>query len=51
MIVRLGGMHAFMSLVGSIGTHMAEFRQAEFTTPVSDGVGKLLSRKKFPQNE
>ena len=50
VVLRLGGMHALMSFVGSIGTLMAETGLVELMTPVFGGVGKMLSGKKFPQN-
>jgi hypothetical protein len=50
LVLRLGGMHALMSFVGSVGTLMNETGLAEVLTPVFGGVAKMLIGKKFPQN-
>ncbi len=50
VILRLGGMHALMSFVGSIGTLMAESGLSEVLGDVFGGVSKMLTGKKFPQN-
>ena len=48
--LRLGGMHALMSFVGSIGTLMTDTGRSEVLGEVFGGVQKMLSGKKFPQN-
>ena len=50
MYLRLGGMHALMSFVGSIGTLMKESGLEDILSQVFGGVPKMLTGKKFPQN-
>ena len=50
MYLRLGGMHALMSFVGSIGTLMKESGLEDILFQVFGGVPKMLTGKKFPQN-
>ena len=48
--LRLGGMYALKSFVGSIGTLMAESGLSEVLSSVFAGVPKMLSGKQFSQN-
>ena len=50
VILRLGGMNSLMSFIGSLGTLMADTGLSDIMSSVFDGVSKMLTGKKFPQN-
>ena len=50
MIIRLGGMHMFMSFLGSIGSLMKGTGLEQIMATVFGGVKKMLDGKKYPDN-
>lgn len=49
-VLRLGGMHMFMSFVGCVGVLMANSGLEELMKAAFAGVPKMLSGKNFPMN-
>ena len=49
-IPRLGGMHMLMSFVGAVGNLMNNSGLEELMNFAFEGVQKMLSGKKYPQN-
>ena len=50
VVLHLGGMHALMSSIGSIGSLMVKSGLYELLDSTFAGVQKMMTGKKFPQN-